>query len=127
MAASVPSRDITVEHETEGWMNDPYEYFGYHNTRIHSLPREHVEAVQLAAMNLRLEERRGQIVLRSESKVVIAFGVPELFQWRGSSPSKTSLEKSGRRLYVSTRTYAECLRDSRHRSSRGDGRQPLRN
>ena len=42
-------------------MNDPYEHFGYHNTHIHSLPREEVEAVQLAAMNLRLDERRGQI------------------------------------------------------------------
>ena len=61
MAASLPSRDTTIERQTEGWMNDPYEHFGYHNTRIHSLPREEVEAVQLTAMNLRLEERRGQI------------------------------------------------------------------
>ena len=61
MAASLPSRDTTIERQAEGWMNDPYEHFGYHNTRIHSLPREEVEAVQLAAMNLRLEERRGQI------------------------------------------------------------------
>jgi hypothetical protein len=61
MAASLPSRDTTLERQTEGWMNDPYEHFGYHNTRIHSLPREEVAAVQLTAMNLRLEERRGQI------------------------------------------------------------------
>jgi hypothetical protein len=61
MAASLPSSDTTVERQAEGWMNDPYEYFGYHNTRIHSLPPEEVEAVQLAAVNLRLEERRPQI------------------------------------------------------------------
>jgi acyl-CoA synthetase (AMP-forming)/AMP-acid ligase II len=61
MAASLPSRDTAVERQAEGWMNDPYEYFGYHNTRIHSLPPEEVETVQLTAMNLRLEERRPQI------------------------------------------------------------------
>src|ERR1700744_3031896 len=61
MAASSPSRDITIERKTERWMSDPYEHFGHHNTRIHSLPREEAEAVQLRAMNLRLEERRGQI------------------------------------------------------------------
>jgi hypothetical protein len=61
MAASLPSRDTTIERQTEGWMNDPYEHFGHHNTRIHSLSRDEVEAVQLVAMNLRLEERRGQI------------------------------------------------------------------
>lgn len=53
--------DLTLDQEAERWMNDPYEHFGYHNTRIHSLPREEVEAVQLAAMNLRLQERRGSI------------------------------------------------------------------
>jgi hypothetical protein len=61
MAASLPTTDTTVERQAEGWMNDPYGYFGYHNTRIHSLPPEEVEAVQLTAMNLRLEERRPQI------------------------------------------------------------------
>ena len=61
MALSAPARDTTIEREAQGWMNDPFEFFGYHNTRIHSLPREHAEAVQLAGMNLRLAERRGQI------------------------------------------------------------------
>jgi hypothetical protein len=61
MAASSPSRDTTVERVAEGWMNDPYEHFRHHNTRIHSLPQEEVQAVQLTAMNLRLEERRSQI------------------------------------------------------------------
>ena len=53
--------DTTIAREAERWMNDPYEHFAYHNTRIHTMPREEVEAVQLAAMNLRLAERRGQV------------------------------------------------------------------
>lgn len=61
MATAAPPRDATLEREAERWMNDPYEHFGYHNTKIHSLPREEVEAVQLAAMNLRLAERREQV------------------------------------------------------------------
>jgi hypothetical protein len=61
MDKTMPAKDQTIEREALGWMHDPYEHFGYHNTRIHTLPREEVEAVQLAAMNLRLEERRGQI------------------------------------------------------------------
>ena len=61
MAVSLQSGDISIERQAEGWMNDPYEYFGFRNTQIHSLPREEVESVQLTAMNLRLEERRGQI------------------------------------------------------------------
>ena len=61
MATAAPPQDTAIEREAERWMNDPYEHFGYHNTKIHSLPREEVEAVQLAAMNLRLAERRDQI------------------------------------------------------------------
>jgi hypothetical protein len=61
MAAIAQANDTSIEREAEGWMNDPYGHFSHHNTHIHSLPREQVEAVQLAAMNLRLEERRGQI------------------------------------------------------------------
>lgn len=61
MAISAAVKDNTIEREALGWMNDPYAHFGYHNTCIHSLPRDEVEAVQLAAMNLRLEERRSQI------------------------------------------------------------------
>lgn len=61
MATVAPLRDSAIEREAEGWMSDPYAHFGYHNTRIHSLPRDEVEAVQLAAMNMRLAERRGQI------------------------------------------------------------------
>jgi hypothetical protein len=61
MAVSLQSGDISIERQAEGWMNDPYEYFGFRNTQIHSLPREEVDATQLAAMNLRLDERRHQI------------------------------------------------------------------
>jgi hypothetical protein len=61
MATAAPLRDHTLERQALGWMNDPYEYFGCHNTRIHSLTRDEAQAVQLAAMNLRLEERRQQI------------------------------------------------------------------
>lgn len=56
-----PVHDNQVEREAEAWMSDPYGHFDHHNTRIHSLGRAEVEAVQLAAMNRRLEERRGQI------------------------------------------------------------------
>jgi len=61
MAIAAALKDPGIEREAERWMNDPYEHFGYHNTRIHTLPPEEVNAVQLAAMNLRLEERRPQI------------------------------------------------------------------
>lgn len=63
MATMAPAKDSAIERQAEAWMNDPYEHFGHHNTKIHSLPREEVEAVQLAAMNMRLEERRGQVAM----------------------------------------------------------------
>jgi len=61
MATIAPTRDTELEREAERWMNDPYEHFAHHNTRIHTLDRDHVAAVQLTAMNLRLEERRSQV------------------------------------------------------------------
>lgn len=61
MATATASRDTTLEREALGWMNDPYEHFGHHNTKIHTLERDHVEAVQLAAMQIRFEERMEQI------------------------------------------------------------------
>lgn len=63
MATTAPSHDASLEREAQGWMNDPYGHFGHHNTKIHSLPRDEVAAVQLAAMNLRLAERREQIAM----------------------------------------------------------------
>lgn len=61
MATVAAPHDTALEREAEGWMNDPYEHFGNDNTKIHSMPREEVEAVQLTAMNMRLAERRDQI------------------------------------------------------------------
>ena len=61
MATIAAPHDTALEREAEGWMNDPYEHFGYDNTAIHSLEREHFEAVQLAAMNLRLAQRRQDV------------------------------------------------------------------
>jgi len=61
MATTAPARDTALDREAEGWMNDPYGHFHHHNTRIHSLDRDHVAAVQLSAMNQRLAERRDKI------------------------------------------------------------------
>lgn len=61
MATAAPPRDTMLERQAEAWMRDPYGHFGHHNTRIHSLDRAEVDAVQLVAMNMRLAERRGQI------------------------------------------------------------------
>jgi hypothetical protein len=42
-------------------MDDPLEALGRSNTRVHSVPRDEAEAVQLAGLNLRLEQRREQV------------------------------------------------------------------
>ena len=68
--------DTAIECEAEGWMNRPFEHFGYNNTRIHSVPREQAEAVQLVAMNLRLKERRRQIKVLE--KLADGQGITEL-------------------------------------------------
>ncbi len=54
-------RDESLERQALAWMRDPFRALGMSNTRIHSVPREEAEAIQLAALNLRLEERRSQI------------------------------------------------------------------
>ena len=59
MATVAPTKDVAIEREALAWMNDPYEHFGHHNTRIHSLPREEVEAIQLAAMQQKIEKMSG--------------------------------------------------------------------
>ncbi|MCB2073552.1 MAG: hypothetical protein H6917_15225 [Novosphingobium sp.] len=53
--------DAEVERNALGWIANPLEHFGMSNTAIHSLPREEVEATQLAAMQILLERRRAQI------------------------------------------------------------------
>jgi len=50
-----------LEREARAWMTDPWGHFGMSTTRVHSVDREHAEAVQLTAMNIRLAERRQQI------------------------------------------------------------------
>ena len=84
MATTAPARDSAIEREAERWMNDPYEHFGYHNTRIHSLPREEVEAVQLAAMNLRLAERRERVQMLA--KLADSQGITEVSSLESLAP-----------------------------------------
>ena len=55
------ARDTEVERKALAWMDDPLAALSMSNTRIHSVPREEAEAVQLAAFNLRLEQRRQQV------------------------------------------------------------------
>ncbi len=60
-AAASTANDTELEREARAWMHDPWGHFGQSTTRAHSVDREHAEAVQLAAMNIRLRERREQI------------------------------------------------------------------
>src|SRR3979411_128816 len=53
--------DTELERKALAWMEEPYEHFGYSATRLNSVRREEMEAVQLTAMNLRLQQRRSQI------------------------------------------------------------------
>ena len=55
--------DAALEWQARQWMDDPLLALGMSNTRIHSVPRDEAEAVQLAALNLRLHERREQIAM----------------------------------------------------------------
>jgi len=55
------ARDTEIERTALAWMDDPLAALGMSNTRIHSVPREEAEAVQLAAFNIRFEQRRQQI------------------------------------------------------------------
>lgn len=84
MATTAPPQDATLEREAERWMNDPYEHFGYHNTKIHSLPREEVEAVQLAAMNMRLAERREEVAMLA--KLADGQGITSLSSFEDMAP-----------------------------------------
>jgi len=53
--------DTALERQALAWMDDPYGAVGYSNTRMHSVPREEADALQLAGINLRLAQRRAQI------------------------------------------------------------------
>ncbi len=84
MATTAPEKDTVLEREAEGWMNDPYEHFGYHNTKIHTLPREEVEAVQLVAMNKRLAERRERVQMLA--KLADGQGIDQLNSLEDMAP-----------------------------------------
>src|ERR1700726_1338342 len=58
---AMTAADTALERQALEWMDDPYGALGSSNTRMHSVPREEAEAVQLAGINLRLEQRRAEI------------------------------------------------------------------
>ncbi|MCX7863638.1 MAG: long-chain fatty acid--CoA ligase [Novosphingobium sp.] len=84
MATISAAQDVALEREAEAWMNDPYEHFGYDNTKIHSLDREHVEAVQLAAMNIRLAQRRQDVQMLA--KLADSQGIDRIDTLDGLAP-----------------------------------------
>ncbi|HEX4376295.1 MAG TPA: hypothetical protein VHZ99_03990 [Steroidobacteraceae bacterium] len=53
--------DEVAERQALAWMADPFAAFDGSHTRIHSVPRDEQEAVQLAGLRARFEERREQI------------------------------------------------------------------
>jgi hypothetical protein len=63
MALSSTAQRISggVDREASGWTVDPLEHFGHSLTAMHSVPRDDLEAVQLAALRMRLEGRREEI------------------------------------------------------------------
>src|SRR5688572_2364248 len=65
-------------------MDDAYGAFGYSNTRMHSVPREEAEAVQLTALNLRLEQRRAEIPVLA--KLADAQGISRVDTLEAAAP-----------------------------------------
>src|SRR3974390_2363378 len=61
LGAAAVRPDLALEREALAWIENPYAHMGWSNTKIHSMPRDEVEAIQLAALNIRLEQRRQQI------------------------------------------------------------------
>ncbi len=58
---AMTATDTALERQALAWMDDPYVALGFSNTRMHSVPREETDALQLAGINLRLEQRRAEI------------------------------------------------------------------
>ncbi len=83
-ALSRSSTDSTLEREALAWMSDPYAHFGGSTTRIHSLPSDEVQAIQLTALNLRLEQRRTQIKVLQ--KLADAQGITRLEALHDAAP-----------------------------------------
>ncbi len=79
-----PGMSDALEREARAWMEDPLSHFGMSNTRIHSVPRKEAEAVQLAALNLRLEQRRTEIPVLA--KLADAQGIRSLAALEDAAP-----------------------------------------
>lgn len=58
---TVVGGDGKVRSRAEAWVADVLQAFDGSNHAIHSIPRDEAEAIQLAAVNIRLEQRRAQI------------------------------------------------------------------
>jgi hypothetical protein len=52
-----------AKREALGWLDDPIVHYGRSVTQAHSVPRREIEDIQLAALNLRFEQRREQIAM----------------------------------------------------------------
>lgn len=65
-------------------MDDPYSALGMSNTQLHSVPRDEAEAVQLAALNIRLEQRRASIPVLA--KLADAQGIARLSSFEDAAP-----------------------------------------
>ena len=59
--AKVAAHDSEIERKALAWMEDPFGACGMSVTAMHSVSREEAEAVQLAGLNIRLEQRREQL------------------------------------------------------------------
>jgi hypothetical protein len=84
MATTLQARDNALERQATAWMEDPWGAFGHSSTAVHSVPREEAEAVQLAAINLRLEQRRAQIAVLA--KLADAQGISRVDSLEAAAP-----------------------------------------
>jgi hypothetical protein len=83
-SATTPRLGAALESEARAWMEEPFSHFGMSNTAIHSVPRKEADAVQLAALNLRLAERRAQIPVLA--KLADAQGIRSLATLEDAAP-----------------------------------------
>jgi hypothetical protein len=77
---AIVGKDTATERQALAWMDDPLQALGLSNTRVHSVPREEAEAVQLAALNLRLAQRREEIAMvakLAEAQGIVGFAALE--------------------------------------------------
>ena len=57
----VVAHDSEIERKAMAWMDDPFGAMGMSVNAMHSVDRAEAEAVQLAGLNIRLEQRRQQL------------------------------------------------------------------